>query len=49
VHLAVWLPLTLVMTLSLLQPVKGVIVALQWHMGMHGFEDSKKARAELSA
>ncbi len=49
VHLAVWLPLTLVMTLGLLQPVKGVIVALQWHMGMHGFEDSKKARGELSA
>ena len=48
VHLAVWLPLTLVMTLGLLQPVKGAIVALQWHMGMHGFEDSKKARAELS-
>ena len=49
VHLAVWLPLTLVMTLGLLQPVKGAIVALQWHMGMHGFEESKKARAELSA
>ena len=49
VHLAIWLPLTLVMTFGLLQPVKGVIVALQWHMGMHGFEDSKKARAELSA
>lgn len=49
VHLAIWLPLTLVMTLSLLQPVKGVIVALQWHMGMHGFADSKKARTEVSA
>ena len=48
VHLAIWLPLTLVMTLGLLQPVKGVIVALQWHMGMHGFEDAKKARADLS-
>ena len=49
VHLAIWLPLTLVLTLTLLQPVKGVIVALQWHMGMHGFADSKKARAEVSA
>lgn len=49
VHLAIWLPLTLVMTLGLLQPVKGAIVALQWHMGMHGFEESKKARAEVSA
>jgi uncharacterized protein (DUF983 family) len=44
VHLAIWLPLTLVMTLGLLQPIKGVIVALQWHMGMHGFAEAKQAR-----
>src|SRR5882672_9394855 len=42
-HLALWLPTTLILTLGLLQPVKGAIVALQWRMGMHGFEDSKKA------
>ena len=45
VHLAIWLPLTLVMTLGLLQPVKGVIVALQWHMSMHGFAESKLGRS----
>jgi uncharacterized protein (DUF983 family) len=45
VHLALWLPLTLGMTLGLLRPVKGLIVALQWRMGMHGFEDAKRARA----
>ena len=44
VHLALWLPATLGLSLGLLQPVKGFIVALQWRMGMHGFEDSKKAR-----
>ena len=44
-HLALWLPTTLILTLGLLQPVKGAIVALQWRMGMHGFEFAKKARS----
>ena len=44
-HVALWLPTTLVLVLGLLQPVKGVIVALQWSMGMHGFEAVKKARS----
>lgn len=39
VHVALWAPLTLVLCLVLLQPVKGAIVALQWRMGMHGFRD----------
>jgi uncharacterized protein (DUF983 family) len=33
VHLALWLPITLGLTVGLPQPVKGVIVALQWRMG----------------
>ena len=37
----IWLPAILISTIGLLQPTKGVIVALQWHMGMHGFEQSK--------
>jgi uncharacterized protein (DUF983 family) len=45
VHLALWIPLTLIMTIGLLQPVKGTIVALQWHAGMHGFAETRKARA----
>jgi uncharacterized protein (DUF983 family) len=36
-HLAIWLPVTLVMTLGLLQPVKGAIIGLQWALYMHGF------------
>jgi uncharacterized protein (DUF983 family) len=44
VHLMLWLPLTLILAIGLLQPVKGAIVALQWHMGMHGFEEAKRAR-----
>lgn len=43
-HLSVWLPLTLVLTLGLLQPVKGFIVALQWALRMHGFESSRGPR-----
>jgi uncharacterized protein (DUF983 family) len=39
---ALWLPMTLILTIGLLQPTKGAIVALQWNMGMHGFEHSKR-------
>ena len=44
-HLMLWMPLCVAMTLGLLQPVKGTIVALQWHAGMHGFAAARKARA----
>lgn len=36
-HLSIWLPLTLVMALALLQPVKGAVIGLQWAQRMHGF------------
>ena len=42
-HLALWLPTTLALAIGLLQPVKGAIVALQWSMGMHGFEQARKS------
>jgi len=38
VHLAIWLPLTVILCLSLLPIAKGAIVGLQWALGMHGFE-----------
>jgi uncharacterized protein (DUF983 family) len=44
IHLAMWLPLTLGLSLGLLQPVKGTVVALQWYLGMHGFERARAAR-----
>jgi uncharacterized protein (DUF983 family) len=37
VHLSLWMPLTLALSLVLLQPVKGTIVSLQWAYRMHGF------------
>jgi uncharacterized protein (DUF983 family) len=48
VHLAIWPALITAMTLALLQPVKGAIVALQWVTGMHGFEEAKRQRAVLA-
>jgi uncharacterized protein (DUF983 family) len=44
-HAAVWLPVVLAMSLGLLQPVKGLIVALQWQMGMHGFGAARQPAA----
>jgi uncharacterized protein (DUF983 family) len=38
VHLVLWLPVILAMSLLLLPPVKGAIVAWQWTHYMHGFD-----------
>lgn len=48
IHLALWLPLTLGLCLGLLQPVKGAVVAMQWFLGMHGFEPAMKQRLALT-
>jgi len=36
-QVAAWVPLTIGLSLGLLQPLKGAIVAMQWFGGMHGF------------
>ncbi len=36
-HLAIWVPVTLLLSLALLQPLKGATIGLQWAMRMHGF------------
>ena len=41
VHLAIWLPLTLIGSLLLLPRVKGALVALQWALYMHGFDPAR--------
>ncbi len=43
-HMLVWPTTIVVMALALLQPVKGAIVALQWALGMHGFEEAAHKR-----
>lgn len=40
----IWLPLTAAMSLALIQPIKGLIVAWQWEMGMEGFAGAKRLR-----
>jgi len=37
VHMAVWLPLTLFLSLAMLPAVKGALIGLQWSKRMHGF------------
>ena len=49
IHATLFLPLTLFLALVLIQPVKGAVVALQWHAGMHGFEEAKKLRSPVQA
>ena len=38
-QLAVYLPLTFVASLALLQPIKGAVVGVQWALRMHGFDE----------
>jgi hypothetical protein len=41
---ALWLPMTLILTIGLLkQPTKDAIVALQWSTGLRGFERWKRS------
>lgn len=50
VHIAIWLPLTLVLCLATLPLMKGAVVAYQWALRMHGFdEDSEEAREAVRA
>ena len=37
-QLGVYLPITALVSIALLQPVKGAVVALQWSLRMHGFD-----------
>src|SRR3981189_814986 len=39
-RLSIYLPLTLIASLALLQPVKGAVVGFQWALRMHGFDEN---------
>jgi len=47
-HIAIWVPLTIVLSVALLQPVKGAVIGLQWALYMHGFgeKDETEPRPE---
>ena len=47
--MTVWPLIALAATLGLLQPIKGGVVAMQWFLGMHGFEDAKGRRDAVAA
>ena len=44
IHAALWIPLTIVLALAFLRPIKGAIVAYQWALRMHGFEYDSSSR-----
>jgi uncharacterized protein (DUF983 family) len=46
-HMALWMPATMGLSLCLLQPVKGTLVGLQWALRMHGFNPSQPDSDEL--
>lgn len=43
VHLSLWLPLTVILSLVLLPLIKGALVGLQWALRMHGFGGTQDA------
>ncbi|WP_333824444.1 DUF983 domain-containing protein [Pinisolibacter sp.] len=45
IQMAVWLPMTALLALLLIRPIKGGVVGLQWALRMHGF-GRKIARTE---
>ena len=45
-QLSIYLPFTLILSLLLLQPVKGAVVGVQWALRMHGFDEN--APSEIS-
>jgi uncharacterized protein (DUF983 family) len=49
VHVAIWPTLALILSLLLLQPVKGAVVGLQYGLGMHGFAQAARLRAARNA
>lgn len=49
-YLAIWVPLTIAMSLALIQPIKGAVIGVQWALYMHGFggeHDTLETHPEL--
>ena len=45
-HLLLWIPITSIMTLAMLQPIKGGVVGLQWALRLFGFGGGEQADKE---
>ena len=39
--MAITMPMAILLMIGLLQPAKGAIIALQWWLGMHGFDKER--------
>ena len=48
-QMALWVPLTALLSLALPQPIKGAVVAMQWFGGMHGFARAYERRRSVAA
>jgi uncharacterized protein (DUF983 family) len=46
VHAALWVPLTILLSLLLLQPIKGALIGVQWALRMHGFDPNSPEALE---
>lgn len=49
-HLAIWIPITIALSVAMMQPLKGGVVGLQWALRMHGFggeDDEARLAREL--
>jgi uncharacterized protein (DUF983 family) len=46
-QLAIYLPITFIASLALLQPVKGAVVGMQWALRMHGFDEENPEPSTL--
>ncbi len=47
-HMVVWLPLTVILCLTLLPVFKGALIGLQWALRMHGFGDPATPDADAA-
>ncbi len=43
IHLVIWPILTIILSLTLLPMIKGALIAYQWALRMHGFDDAAEA------
>jgi uncharacterized protein (DUF983 family) len=43
IHIALWPALTIILSLALLPMMKGALIAYQWALRMHGFDDAAEA------
>ncbi len=49
VQVAIWIPLSIALSLYLLPRIKGALVGLQWALRMHGFSGTSHDDMTLSA